>query len=117
MRAGITENIMTTSPGDIRKEMEKNLVPRRKAVAWRKTWRKTGLRWLKFNAVGGIGIAVQLVLLLGLKAGFHLNYLLATALAVEAAVVHNLSGTSATHGRIVQSRHGGRRCRGSCDST
>jgi putative flippase GtrA len=89
VRAGITGNIIAPSPGDIRKEMEKNLVPRRKAVAWRKTWRKTGLRWLKFNAVGGIGIAVQLVLMLGLKAGFHFNYLLATALAVEAAVVHN----------------------------
>lgn len=89
MRAGITGNIIASSPGDIRKEMEKNLVPRRKAVAWRKTWRKTGLRWLKFNTVGGIGIAVQLVVLLGLKAGFHLNYLLATALAVEAAVIHN----------------------------
>jgi putative flippase GtrA len=51
--------------------------------------RETGLRWLKFNFVGGLGIAVQLAVLLGLKSGFHLNYLLATALAVEAAVVHN----------------------------
>jgi putative flippase GtrA len=59
------------------------------ASAWRKSWRKIGVRWLKFNAVGGIGIAVQLVVLLGLKTGFHLNYLLATALAVQAAVVHN----------------------------
>ncbi len=79
---------MTASPGDIRKELAESLAPKRKAVAWRKT-RKTGVRWLKFNAVGGIGIAVQLVVLLGLKDGFHLNYLLATALAVEAAVVHN----------------------------
>jgi putative flippase GtrA len=47
------------------------------------------IRWLKFNAVGALGIAVQLAVLLGLKTGFHLNYLLATALAVEAAVVHN----------------------------
>ena len=47
------------------------------------------LRWLKFNAVGGLGIAVQLAVLLGLKSGFHLSYLLATALAVEAAVLHN----------------------------
>jgi putative flippase GtrA len=52
-------------------------------------WRGTALRWLKFNLVGGLGIAVQLTVLLGLKNGFHLNYLLATALAVEAAVVHN----------------------------
>lgn len=46
-------------------------------------------RWLKFNLVGALGIAVQLTMLLGLKSGFHLNYLLATALAVETAVVHN----------------------------
>jgi putative flippase GtrA len=47
------------------------------------------LRWLKFNLVGGFGIAVQLAALLALKSGFHLSYLVATALAVEAAVVHN----------------------------
>ena len=46
-------------------------------------------RWLKFNLVGALGIAVQLTVLLGLKSGMHLNYLLATALAVETAVVHN----------------------------
>jgi putative flippase GtrA len=44
---------------------------------------------MKFNAVGVLGIAVQLVVLLGLKSGFHFSYLLATALAVEVAVVHN----------------------------
>jgi putative flippase GtrA len=80
---------MASSAGDIRKEAGSGSVTRRKNGAWRGTWRKTGMRWLKFNAVGGIGIAVQLVVLLGLKDGFHLNYLLATALAVEAAVVHN----------------------------
>jgi putative flippase GtrA len=47
------------------------------------------LRCLKFNAVGALGIAVQLAALFGLKSGFHLSYLLATAIAVEAAVVHN----------------------------
>jgi putative flippase GtrA len=47
------------------------------------------LRWLKFNAVASLGIGVQLAVLGTLKNGFHLNYLLATALAVEAAVVHN----------------------------
>jgi putative flippase GtrA len=46
-------------------------------------------RWLKFNFVGALGIAVQLTVLLVLNSGFHLNYLLATALAVETAVVHN----------------------------
>lgn len=47
------------------------------------------MRWLKFNVVGGLGIGVQLAVLLALKSGFHLSYLPATALAVEAAVVHN----------------------------
>jgi putative flippase GtrA len=44
---------------------------------------------LKFNLVGALGVAVQLAVLLAFKSGFHLNYLLATALAVETAVVHN----------------------------
>jgi putative flippase GtrA len=47
------------------------------------------LRWLRFNLIGGIGIAVQLILLFLLKSIFHLNYLAATGLAVEATVVHN----------------------------
>jgi len=53
------------------------------------SWRTTSVRWLKFNAVGGIGIVVQLVVLAVLKTGLKLDYLLATALAVEAAVIHN----------------------------
>jgi putative flippase GtrA len=47
------------------------------------------LRWLKFNFVGAIGIAVQLVALAVLARGFHVHYLVATALAVEMAVLHN----------------------------
>lgn len=47
------------------------------------------IRWVKFNFVGGIGIGVQLAVLTVLKAGLHFNYLRATALAVEAAVIHN----------------------------
>ena len=46
-------------------------------------------RWWKFNAVGAMGIVVQLVALTLLKSGLHVNYLIATALAVEAAVIHN----------------------------
>ena len=49
----------------------------------------TGVRWLKFNAVGAVGIAVQLGALVLLRSGLHMNYLWATALAVEAAVLHN----------------------------
>ncbi len=51
--------------------------------------RHPGLRWLKFNAVGALGIIVQLAALFCLKSGFHLSYMLATPLAVEAAVLHN----------------------------
>ncbi len=47
------------------------------------------VRWLKFNAVGGIGIGVQLLFLALFKTILQMNYLVATALAVETAVVHN----------------------------
>jgi putative flippase GtrA len=49
----------------------------------------TALRWLKFNLVGGIGIAVQLCALAALKTCLHLDYALATALAVETTLAHN----------------------------
>ena len=48
-------------------------------------------RWWKFNAVGAMGIVVQLVTLMLLKTGLRLNYLFATALAVEVTVIHNFS--------------------------
>lgn len=47
------------------------------------------VRWCKFNVVGGIGIGVQFGALFLLKGVMHLNYLAATAMAVEAAVLHN----------------------------
>jgi putative flippase GtrA len=47
------------------------------------------VRWLKFNLVGGLGILVQLATLDLLTRAFRWNYLAATALAVEAAVLHN----------------------------
>jgi putative flippase GtrA len=46
-------------------------------------------RWLAFNVVGGLGIVVQLAALSVLTSGVGLDYLPATALAVEAAVLHN----------------------------
>ena len=55
----------------------------------RDTTRATGVRWLKFNAVGAAGIGVQLAALAVLKSGLRVDNLLATMLAVEAAVVHN----------------------------
>ena len=51
--------------------------------------RATWIHWLKFNVVGGMGIGVQLIVLAVLKSGLHVDYLLATAVAVEAAVIHN----------------------------
>lgn len=47
------------------------------------------LRWMKFNAVGGIGIGVQLAALAVFRSWLKLDYLMATALAVEIAVIHN----------------------------
>ncbi len=53
------------------------------------TWRSTATRWIKFNLVGGMGIVVQLLMLVVLKTGLHIHYLAVTELAVEAAVTHN----------------------------
>jgi putative flippase GtrA len=49
------------------------------------------VRWLKFNAVGTMGIVVQFACFGLLFSGLHLNYMVATALAVEAAVLHNFA--------------------------
>jgi putative flippase GtrA len=46
-------------------------------------------RWWKFNFVGAVGIGVQFAALFLLKSILGFNYLMATAIAVEAAVVHN----------------------------
>jgi len=50
---------------------------------------RTVLRWIKFNAVGGVGIIVQLAALSVFRSWLKLDYLLATGLAVEIAVIHN----------------------------
>lgn len=50
-------------------------------------WRSV-VRWLKFNLVGAVGIGVQLAAL-WLLTSIGVSYLLATALAVETAVLHN----------------------------
>ncbi len=53
------------------------------------SWSSTFLRWCKFNLVGMVGIGVQFAALFLLKGVLRFDYLLATAIAVEAAVVHN----------------------------
>jgi dolichol-phosphate mannosyltransferase len=51
--------------------------------------RALSLRWIKFNLVGAIGFLVQLAALALFVGRLRMNYLLATALAVEIAVLHN----------------------------
>jgi putative flippase GtrA len=48
----------------------------------------SGWRWIKFSLVGGLGVLVQLGLVAALTA-LQFNYLAATALAVEGALLHN----------------------------
>lgn len=46
-------------------------------------------RWCIFNVVGVMGVVIQLAVLSILKGQLGLHYILATALAVESAVLHN----------------------------
>ena len=46
-------------------------------------------RWFRFNAVGILGFVLQLGMLALLAHGLHWNVLLATAIAVESALLHN----------------------------
>ena len=46
-------------------------------------------RWLIFNAVGAMGVAVQVSALIVLTEAAGLDYRLATVLAVETAILHN----------------------------
>lgn len=48
-------------------------------------------RWIVFNSVGALGIGVQLGVITLLTAGCGMHYLPATALAVEAAILHNFT--------------------------
>lgn len=52
-------------------------------------WKVIFHRWVKFSAVGVGGIFVQVVVLALLLRVAGLHYLAATALAVEASVLHN----------------------------
>lgn len=51
----------------------------------------TLIRWLKFNLVGAIGVALQLALLSVLTKVLAWHYVLATAVAVELTVLHNFA--------------------------
>jgi putative flippase GtrA len=54
-----------------------------------KDWKQMARDGAKFYSVGIAGIGVQLATLTGLVGFLKLNYLLATAIAVETAVLHN----------------------------
>jgi len=51
--------------------------------------KSVGLRWLQFNLIGVLGFGVQLLLLALIHYGLGWHYLVATAVAVELAVIHN----------------------------
>jgi len=48
-------------------------------------------RWIKFNTVGMMGSGVQLIALWILVRLFGIEYLIATAIAVEIALTHNFA--------------------------
>src|SRR5262245_44260097 len=48
-------------------------------------------RWAAFNAIGVAGMALQLATLAILVRLLHVHYAIATALAVEAAILHNFA--------------------------
>jgi len=50
-----------------------------------------GLRWLKFNTVGLVGVVIQLGALAFFSRVLRWHYLVATAAAVEVAVLHNFA--------------------------
>lgn len=47
------------------------------------------MRWWRFNAVGAAGAVVQMAALALLRSGLEMGIVPATALAVEAAILHN----------------------------
>ena len=52
-------------------------------------WRPLFFRWLKFSAVGWLGVGVQLTTLALLAGRLEMHYLVATALAVQCAILNN----------------------------
>lgn len=53
--------------------------------------RRTLVRWVRFNAVGAVGMVVQLGALAILNRMMAGHYLVATALAIEVTLVHNFA--------------------------
>ena len=60
-----------------------------RAPTLQRDWGEVLRRWLAFSSVGALGFAIQLTTLLALAGWLGINYLVATALAVELAILHN----------------------------
>ncbi len=56
---------------------------------WQGPFGRVLRRWVTFNVVGIMGVGVQIITLVMLRNWSQMDYLLATALAVQAAVLHN----------------------------
>ena len=54
-----------------------------------KRWRPLFFRWIKFSTVGWLGVSVQLTMLTLLAGRLEMHYLVATALAVQCAILNN----------------------------
>ena len=54
-----------------------------------KRWRPLFFRWIKFSTVGWLGVSVQLTMLMLLAGRLEMHYLVATALAVQCAILNN----------------------------
>jgi putative flippase GtrA len=57
----------------------------------RRTAAGTVTRWMKFNAVGAVGVVVQLAALAVIDRAIGGHYLVATAAAIEMALLHNFA--------------------------
>ena len=60
-------------------------------IVTRRGWLAASQRFAKFSVVGAGGVVVQALMLALLLRGAGLHYLAATALAVEASVLHNFA--------------------------
>ena len=46
-------------------------------------------KWLRYNAIGVMGVGVQILVLILLTSLFEMNYFVATLIAVQCALIHN----------------------------
>jgi len=63
--------------------------PSSEVPIWQGPFGRALRRWATFNLVGVMGVGVQILTLVMLRDWSQMDYLPATALAVEAAILHN----------------------------